>query len=206
LNTPRKNKADIIWQVEPYEDDRTNTYRELHDEVCKFANVLKKLGVKRGDTVSIYLPMIPELAIAMLACTRIGAIHSIVFGGFSAEALSNRIQDCQSKILIASDGYYRSGKNILSKSNADQAMQSCPSITKSIIVRRLGAKVTVDMKAGRDFWWDELMAADDITPFCEPEQMNAEDPLFILYTSGSPASPRVYYMVRVVTCYMSLRP
>lgn len=188
LKTHRKNKAALIWQGEPYDDVRTFTYQELHYEVCKFANVLKKLGVKRGDTVSIYLPMIPELAISMLACARIGAIHSVVFGGFSADALRNRIQDCGSRILITADGYYRSGKHILSKNNADQALEDCPNVANVVVVKRLGAEV--NMKEERDLWWDKLLAADDITPFCEPEQMNAEDPLFILYTSGSTGKPK----------------
>jgi acetyl-CoA synthetase len=188
LLTTRKNKAAIIWQGEPEEDARTYTYHELHREVCKFANVLKKLGVKKGDTVSIYLPMIPELPIAMLACARIGAIHSVVFGGFSAEALRERINDCNSKILITSDGYYRSSKHILSKENADTALLKCPQVTDVIVVNRLG--IDVNMKQGRDRWWHEEMAADDITANCEAEPMDADSPLFILYTSGSTGKPK----------------
>ncbi len=184
----RKDKVALIFQGEPDEDAKKYTYQQLYEEVCKFANVLKKLGVKRGDTVSIYLPMIAELAIAMLACTRIGAVHSIVFGGFSAEALRDRALDCKSKVLITADGYYRSGKNISSKANADTALKECPLIKTVIVVKRLG--IDIPMVAGRDHWWHEEMKAKDIKPVCEPEQMNADDPLFILYTSGSTGKPK----------------
>ncbi len=186
LETDRKNKAAIIWQGEPENESRVYTYQQLHHEVCKFANVLKSKGVKKGDRVAIYLPMIPELAISMLACTRIGAIHSIVFGGFSADALATRIEDCQSKVLIASDGYYRGGKVIASKDNADAAVEKCPSIQSVIVVKR--AKNEIKMKSGRDFWLHEEM--DKASSVCEPEHMDAEDPLFILYTSGSTGKPK----------------
>jgi acetyl-CoA synthetase len=156
--------------------------------VCKFANVLKKLGVKKGDRVSIYLPMIPELPIAMLACARIGAIHSVVFGGFSAEALRDRILDCDCTLLVTCDAGYRSGKTVPTKQNADKALADCPKVRSSIIVRRSGAEVK--MTEGRDLWWHELMAADDISAVCEPEEMDANDPLFILYTSGSTGKPK----------------
>jgi len=187
LKTWRKNKAALIWEGD-IGDSKTLTYQELHYEVCKFANVLKKHGVKKGDRVSIYLPMILELPIAMLACARIGAIHSIVFGGFSADALRDRMLDCESKLLICADGYYRGGKIIRSKGNADQALESCPLVKTVIIVNR--AKIEIPLKEGRDYSWDNEMAADDITPYCEPEVMDSEDPLFILYTSGSTGKPK----------------
>ncbi len=186
LDGPHKNKAAIIWQGEPEDDVRTLTYQQLHHEVCKFANVLKKMGVKKGDRISIYLPMIPELAISMLACVRIGAIHSIVFGGFSSEALKDRIEDSQCKILITADGTYRSGKIVQTKANADAALEKGSPIEKVVVVKRNGAPVT--MKEGRDVWWhDEMKIA---SPVCEAEQVDAEDPLFILYTSGSTGKPK----------------
>ena len=184
----RKDKPALIWEGEPEGDSKTFTYQQLHDEVCKFANVLKKKGIKKGDRVSIYLPMIPELAIAMLACTRIGAIHSIVFGGFSAEALRDRIQDCGSNMVITSDGSYRSGKVIDLKKSADKAVEECPTVKTCIVVKRTGSQVS--MKAGQDFWWHEEMGASDVNTACEPVQMDAEDPLFILYTSGSTGKPK----------------
>jgi acetyl-CoA synthetase len=186
LDGPRKNKAAIIWQGEPEDDVRTLTYQELHHEVCKFANVLRKLGVKKGDRISIYLPMIPELAISMLACVRIGAIHSIVFGGFSSEALKDRIEDSQCKILITADGTYRSGKIVQTKANADAALEKGTPIEKVVVVKRNGAPVI--MKEGRDVWWHEEMRT--ASPICEAEKMDAEDPLFILYTSGSTGKPK----------------
>jgi len=188
LTTSRKDKTAIMWQGEPDEDSRTYTYQQLYEEVCKFANVLKKLGVKKGDTVSIYLPMIPELAIAMLSCARIGAVHSVVFGGFSAEALRDRILDCKSKVLITADGYYRNGRHINSKNNADAALAECPITADVVVVKRLG--IDINMQAGRDHWWHEEMIASDITAECEPEQMDADAPLFILYTSGSTGKPK----------------
>ena len=187
LTTWRKNKAALIWEGD-IGDSKTLTYQELYNEVCKFANVLKKHGIKKGDLVTIYLPMIVELPIAMLACARIGAIHSVVFGGFSADALRDRILDCQSNMLICSDGYYRSGKIIRSKDNADKALDVCPDVKNVIVVKRADAEV--DMKESRDHWWHEEMAEEDITPNCPPEEMDAEDPLFILYTSGSTGKPK----------------
>jgi len=188
LNTWRRNKVALIWQGEPLEENRSFTYQQLYYHVCKFANVLKKLGVKKGDRVSIYLPMIPELPIAMLACARIGAIHSVVFGGFSAEALRDRINDCGSKFLITADGYYRSGKIVQNKVNADEALKECPGVDKVVVVKRLG--IDVPFTKERDLWWNEEMAKEDIKPSCEPEVMDAEDVLFILYTSGSTGKPK----------------
>ena len=187
LKSWRKNKAALIWEGD-LGDNKTLTYQQLYYEVCKFANVLKKHGVKKGDRVSIYLPMILELPIAMLACARIGAIHSVVFGGFSAEALRDRVLDCGAKLLICADGYYRGGRIIRSKDNADIAAEACPDVKDMIVVRR--ADIGVNMKPGRDYWWHEEMAAEDIKPHCEPEVMDAEDPLYILYTSGSTGKPK----------------
>jgi acetyl-CoA synthetase len=186
LKTWRKNKAALIFQGEPPEENRVYTYQQLHREVCKFANVLKNFGVKKGDRVAIYLPMIMELPVAMLACARIGAIHSIVFGGFSAEALRDRIQDCKAETLITCNWGYRSGKTLSSKANADSAMDQCPSIKRCVVVNRIDKETK--MKQGRDYWWHDLMK--QASPFCEPEVMDAEDPLFILYTSGSTGKPK----------------
>jgi acetyl-CoA synthetase len=188
VKTWRRNKAAIIWQGEPLGDTRTLTYGQLYYEVNKCANVLKNLGVKKGDRVCIYLPMIPELPISMLACARIGAVHTVVFGGFSAEALRDRIQDSQSKILICADGYYRSGKVIASKTGADTAMAACPDVKSCIVVKRTGNEVV--MKEGRDIWWNDAMSAPGLKLECEPEQLDSEDTLFILYTSGSTGKPK----------------
>jgi len=188
LNTWRSNKVALIWQGENLEENRIFTYQQLHYHVNKFANVLKKFGVKKGDRVSIYLPMIPELPIAMLACARIGAIHSVVFGGFSSEALRDRIKDCGSKILITADGYYRSGRIVQNKLNANEALKECPEVEKVIVVKRLG--IDVEFDKARDVWWHEEMAREDIRLHCEPVMMDAEDILFILYTSGSTGKPK----------------
>ncbi|WP_333654213.1 acetate--CoA ligase [Dissulfurispira sp.] len=187
INTPVRNKAAIIWEMDGG-SYRTYTYQQLYYEVNRFANVLKKHGVKKGDRVTIYLPMIPELAIAMLACARIGAIHSVVFGGFSAQALRDRIQDCQSKLLITSDRGVRGGRSVPLKANADEALHECPTIEKVIVVKRTDP--AIDMEPSRDIWWHEEMSAPDIANYCEPEWMDSEDPLFILYTSGSTGKPK----------------
>ncbi len=182
----RKNKAALIFQGEPLEDSRTYTYQELHREVCKFANVLKGLGVKKGDRVSIYLPMIPELSISMLACARIGAIHSVVFGGFSADALKDRILDCKAETIITCNYGYRSGRVLDTKKNADTALKACPGVKNCVVVRRIDKDT--EMVSGRDYWWDELMKG--ASHKCEVEPMDSEDPLFILYTSGSTGKPK----------------
>jgi acetyl-CoA synthetase len=187
INTATRNKAAIIWEA----DDgnyRTFTYQQLYLEVNRFANVLKKQGVGKGDRVTIYLPMIPELAISMLACARIGAIHSIVFGGFSAQALRDRIQDCKSKLVVTADKGVRGGRFVPLKTNSDEAIQECPTVEKVIVVRR--GDGSVDMEPNRDLWWHDETKAADIGNYCEPEQMDAEDPLFILYTSGSTGKPK----------------
>ncbi len=183
----RRNKAAIIWEGEPGEE-RVLTYWDLHREVNKFANVMKALGIGKGDRVTLYMPMIPELPIAMLACARIGAPHSVVFGGFSAEALRERINDCAAKLLITADGGYRRGNIVPLKKACDEAMTGCPTIEKMVVVRRVGEAAGITMHAGRDLWWHDLMKdADD---YCEPEPMDSEDPLYILYTSGSTGKPK----------------
>ncbi len=185
----KKNKAAIIFEGNDPNDWKVYTYYDMYREVNKFANVLKKLGIKKGDRVSIYLPMIPELAITMLACTRIGAIHSIVFGGFSSDALKDRIQDCGAKVVITCDGTYRGAKAVPQKANADKAVEVCPTVEKQIVVNRTG--LDVPMKEGRDLWYEALM--EEAPLYCEPEPMDAEDILFILYTSGSTGKPKGVY-------------
>jgi acetyl-CoA synthetase len=205
LKTWRKNKAALIWEGD-IGDSKTLTYQQLYHQVCKFANVLKKHGIKKGDRVTIYLPMILELPIAMLACARIGAIHSVVFGGFSADALRDRMLDCKTKMLICVDGYYRGGRIIRSKDNANEALEACPEVKDTIVVKR--ANIEVAMKEGRDCWWDDEISADDIEPYCEPEMMDAEDPLFILYTSGSTGKPKGVLHTQagyLLFCYQTLK-
>ena len=182
----RGDTAAIIWEGDDPADTRTITYRELHAEVCRFANVLKAQGVQKGDRVTLYLPMIPEAAMAMLACTRIGAIHSIVFGGFSPDSLANRIQDCDSRLVITADEGLRGGKPIPLKANVDAALATCPSVETVIVVRRTGGAIA--MQPGRDLWYEA--ARDAASPDCPPAAMGAEDPLFILYTSGSTGKPK----------------
>ena len=188
---PRRNKAALIWEGEPG-DTRTLTYWDLFREVSKFANVLRKLGVRKGDRVAIYLPLIPEAAISMLACARIGAIHSVVFGGFSPESLSDRINDAKAKVLITADGGYRRGQVIPLKRNSDKALETTPSIEHVVVVQRrpggAGDEAFASMKEGRDQWWHRLM--QDAPLNCEPETMDAEDVLYILYTSGTTGKPK----------------
>jgi acetyl-CoA synthetase len=191
LDSPLKNKAALIWEGDQPDESKTLTYYDLYREVTKFANVMKKLGVKKGDRVLIYLPMIPELAIACLACTRIGAIHSVVFGGFSPEALQGRMEDSKPSIVITSDGGYRGGRNIDLKKNIDVALQRTKvKIKDVVVVRRTGDETNLNWKEGRDHWWHLLMKDPAITTHCPPVEMDAEDPLFILYTSGSTGKPK----------------
>jgi acetyl-CoA synthetase len=191
VGTARRNKAALIWEGEPGER-RTLTYWDLYRDVNKFASVLKRLGVRRGDRVAIYMPMIPEVAIAMLACARIGAPHSVVFGGFSAESLRDRINDAGAVVLVTADGAFRRGQVMPLKRAADQALEQCPTIRHVVVFqRRLGAQgdeAFVHMQEGRDHWWHRLM--QDAAPFCEPERMDAEDVLYILYTSGTTGKPK----------------
>lgn len=191
LSSHVKNKAAIIWEGDNPEDSRTYTYQELHREVSRVANVLKKRGVRRGDRVLIYMPMIPELAMSALACARIGAVHSVVFGGFSPESLVGRIEDCKPVMILTSDAGYRGGKIIDMKRNVDAALEKTSQKVKDVIVvRRVGNEQFYRWYEERDHWWHDLLRDPSITANCEAEQMDAEDPLFILYTSGSTGKPK----------------
>jgi acetyl-CoA synthetase len=182
---PTKNKAAIIWEGEPG-DRRVLRYQDLQREVSKFANVLKGLGVQKGDVVAVYMPLVPELVIALLACARIGAPHTVIFGGFSAESLSGRIQDCKAKVLLTADGGYRRGKLVPLKENADAAADLCPNLKHVVVYRRTGTQV--NWSPGRDHWWHELEA--NASSDCPPEPLESEHPLYILYTSGSTGKPK----------------
>ena len=188
LKTARRNKAALIWEGEPG-DRRTLTYFELHRHVCRFANVLKSLGVKKGDRVALYMPLVPELAMAMLACARLGAIHSVVFGGFSSESLRDRINDAQASVLVTADGGYRRGNVVPLKRMADEALKDTPSIRHVIVHKRADDKsLHAHMQQGRDHWLHELM--EDASADCPPESMDSEDMLYILYTSGTTGKPK----------------
>ena len=180
------NKTALIWEGDDPNDSNELSFQELHDEVCKFANVLKDLGIKKGSRVCIYMPMVVEAAFAMLACTRIGAVHSVVFGGFSPESLKDRILDADCKIVITADEGLRGSKKVPLKTNVDEALKSCPDVTNTLVVRRTGGEISWDDK--RDVWYDELSKNAETS--CEPEPMDSEDPLFILYTSGSTGKPK----------------
>ena len=192
----RGDQTAILFEGDDPSVSQAITYRELHEQVCKFANVLKGLGVNKGDRVTLYLPMIPALAVAMLACTRIGAIHSIVFGGFSPDSIANRVQDCDSTILVTADEGLRGGRKVGLKANVDQALETCPSVQKVVVVKHTGG--ACNMQSGRDVWWEELMAGASAD--CPPAEMNAEDPLFILYTSGSTGKPKG--VLHTTGCYL----
>jgi len=182
----KKDKTAIIWVGDDPKDSQKISYKQLHQKVSKAANGLKKLGIKKGDRVTIYLTMIPELAILMLACVRIGAVHSIIFGGFSADSISGRVNDCESEYIITADEGVRGGKTIPLKYTVDEALMSCPNVKKCIVVKRTGNYINWDQN--RDVWYHDLIK--DVPNHCEPEEMNAEDPLFILYTSGSTGKPK----------------
>ncbi len=185
LDTPRDSKTAIVWEGEPGEI-RSFTYRELHREVCRAANMLKRQGIGPGDVVSIYMPMVPELAIAMLACARIGAVHSIIFAGFSAEAIADRNHDASAKLQLTADGAWRRGQQLSLKETVDEALQKSPTVQKCIVLKRTG--VSCPMTPGRDVWWHEAMA--DMSDECPATPMDSEAPLFILYTSGSTGKPK----------------
>ena len=185
----KENGDKIAFYFEENEDTpslKSITYNELFEQVCQLSNYLKSIGINKGDKVCLYMPMIPELAISVLACARIGAVHSVIFGGFSATAISDRIQDCDAKLVITTDGAYRGNKTIPMKSTVDEALELCPGVTNVLVKKRTSS--TIDIKPGRDFWWDQEVSKKE--KFCEATEMDSEDPLFILYTSGSTGKPK----------------
>ena len=184
LTTWRRNKAALIWEGEPG-DTRTLTYQQLHTEVCRFANVLKKIGVQKGDRVALYMPLIPELAISMLACARIGATHSVIFGGFSSNALVDRINDAQCNVVVTADGGWRRGTEVKLKAAVDEALTETPSVKACVVVKRTGT--SIHMESGRDHWWHELI--ETVNADCPAAELDSEHPLFILYTSGTTGKP-----------------
>ncbi|MDH3494612.1 MAG: acetate--CoA ligase [Acidobacteriota bacterium] len=186
LETYRRNKAAIIWEGEPEDEIRTVTYQQLFNEVCRFANALKSLGVEKGDRVAIYMPMVPEAVFAMQACARIGATHTVIFGGFSADAIKDRVNDCACKVIITADGGYRRGKVLPLKETVDSAVESCPTVESVIVLKRAGNEVT--MREGRDHWWHQIVAGKNTE--CPAEKLDSEHPLFILYTSGTTGKPK----------------
>ncbi|MGA0393079.1 MAG: AMP-binding protein, partial [Rhodospirillales bacterium] len=182
----RGDQTAIIWEGDDPKNSKNITYKELHGEVCKFSNAMKAEGIKKGDRVTIYMPMIPEATVAMLACARIGAIHSVVFGGFSPDSLAGRIHDCESNCVITADEGIRGNRPIPLKANTDKALENCPTVKKVIVVKRTGGDI--DWSEGRDVWYHDIVA--NASADCPPEEMSAEDPLFILYTSGSTGKPK----------------
>ena len=187
LNTSRKNKLALIWESEDGKDHRTYSYYAMNREVTRMANMIKSMGVKKGDRVTIYMGRVPEIVFAMLACAKIGAIHSVVFGGFSVDSLQGRIEDSNSNLVITCDGSFQNGKVVQLKQIVDDSLKRCPSVQNVIVVRRVGNEV--NMETGRDHWYHELAEQPIAEGKCETEQMDAEDPLFILYTSGSTGKP-----------------